>query len=226
MAVVGLLTVSNVMTNRVLPSPAYVPWGVAMTVLLLVAARADGCHWVDLGLSRERLAPGAAWGLSVFALVAVVYVIAVSLPMTEGLFEDGRVEGTGTAGALYQAIVRIPFGTVLIEEVAFRGVLLAMVARRLGVAWGVAVSSVLFGLWHVLPSWGIEETNPVLSDTVGDTVIGPAMAVAGAVIGTGVAGVVFCWLRLRSGSLLAPMLLHVATNSVGFLVAWIHLGGG
>lgn len=225
-AVVSLLTLSNVMTNRALPSPAYVPWGVAMTVVLLVAARADGCRWVDLGSSRSGVAPGLRWGLSVFALVAAGYLIAVNLPLTEGLFEDGRVAGTGAAGAIYQAVIRIPFGTVLIEEVAFRGVLLAMVARRLGVRWGVAISSVLFGLWHVLPSWGIEDTNPVLADTVGDSPIGPAAALAGAVIGTGLAGVVFCWLRLRSGSLLAPMLLHVATNSVGFAVAWVHLGGG
>ena len=38
---------------------------------------------------------------------------------------------------------------------------------------------------------------------------------AGGVLG----GVVFAWLRLRSGSLLAPMGLHLATNSIGLLAA-------
>jgi uncharacterized protein len=223
--VVALLAVSNVMTNRVLPSPAYVPWGVAMTALLLGLAWADGCRWVDLGLGRERLGAGIGWGLSVFALVAAVYVLAVALPFSRDLFADDRVQGTGIGGAVYQVGFRIPLGTVLIEEVAFRGVLLAMVARRVGVAWGVVVSSLLFGLWHILPSLGIEATNPVLDDTLGDAAAGALVAVGGAVLGTALAGVVFCWLRLRSGSLLAPMMLHTATNSLGFLVAWLYLEG-
>jgi uncharacterized protein len=32
--------------------------------------------------------------------------------------------------------------------------------------------------------------------------------------------VLLSWLRTRSGSLAAPILLHVATNSVGALAAW------
>jgi membrane protease YdiL (CAAX protease family) len=35
------------------------------------------------------------------------------------------------------------------------------------------------------------------------------------VSGTAAAGVLFTVLRLRSGSLLAPVLLHLATNSLG-----------
>jgi uncharacterized protein len=40
-----------------------------------------------------------------------------------------------------------------------------------------------------------------------------------ACLATAAAGVLFAWLRLRSGSLLAPVLLHLATNSVGLLAA-------
>jgi uncharacterized protein len=155
----------------------------------------------------------------------VAYLIAIAVPATRDFFDDGRVHGTGPGGAVYQAAFRIPFGTVLLEEMAFRGVLLAMVARRAGIGWAVTVSSVLFGLWHVLPAWGIEGANPVLDDTLGGTELGPWLALAGAVLGTGIAGVVFCWLRLRSGSLLAPMMLHTATNSVGFTISWLYLEG-
>ena len=31
------------------------------------------------------------------------------------------------------------------------------------------------------------------------------------------------WLRLRSGSVLAPMLAHLATNGVTLVVAWFAL---
>ena len=44
-----------------------------------------------------------------------------------------------------------------------------------------------------------------------------AVAVAGTVLFTTAAGVLFAELRRRSGSLLAPMLLHWATNAAGVL---------
>jgi membrane protease YdiL (CAAX protease family) len=37
------------------------------------------------------------------------------------------------------------------------------------------------------------------------------------VLVTAVGGAVFCWLRVRSGSLLAPALLHWAVNGLGLL---------
>jgi CAAX protease family protein len=50
----------------------------------------------------------------------------------------------------YHACVRIPLGTVVLEEVAFRSVLPALAARRYGISGGVLIASALFGLWHVL----------------------------------------------------------------------------
>jgi membrane protease YdiL (CAAX protease family) len=47
-------------------------------------------------------------------------------------------------------------------------------------------------------------------------------AVVGTVAATTTAGVAFAWLRLRSGSLLAPILAHIATNSLAFSVAWAY----
>ena len=37
------------------------------------------------------------------------------------------------------------------------------------------------------------------------------------------AGMAFSWLRLRAGSVLAPMLAHLATNGVTLVVAWFAL---
>ena len=44
---------------------------------------------------------------------------------------------------------------------------------------------------------------------------------AGAVVVTFVAGLVFGWLRLRSRSLVAPVLAHVATNGLALVAAWV-----
>jgi hypothetical protein len=40
------------------------------------------------------------------------------------------------------------------------------------------------------------------------------------VAATAAGGVLLSWLRTRSGSLAAPMLLHLATNCGGALTAW------
>jgi membrane protease YdiL (CAAX protease family) len=49
---------------------------------------------------------------------------------------------------------------------------------------------------------------------------GQVLLVLGAVLVTACAGLVFCWLRLRSGSLVAPILAHAATNGLALTVAW------
>ena len=50
--------------------------------------------------------------------------------------------------------------------------------------------------------------------------MGVALTVAGTFVVTTIAGVGFLWLRTRSGSVVAPMLAHLATNSLTFAVAW------
>jgi hypothetical protein len=80
-------------------------------------------------------------------------------------------------------------GTILLEKVAFRGVLWGLVNSDHGAARATLVSSVLFGLWHVLSSSGLNQTNPAVADLVGTGEAGQVMAVSGAVLFTGLAGV-------------------------------------
>jgi membrane protease YdiL (CAAX protease family) len=121
---------------------------------------------------------------------------------------------------MFQALVEVPFGTVLLEEVAFRAVLFSMLARRYGVVWAIVWSALIFGLWHVLPSIGTHEQNAALGKVAGQGLRGNIVAVSLSVLGTAVAGVLFNGLRLLSGSLLAPMGLHWATNGMGYFFSW------
>jgi len=50
--------------------------------------------------------------------------------------------------------------------------------------------------------------------------------VLGSVTVTFVAGLVFCWLRLRSRSLIAPVMAHCATNGLALAVAWLTIRHG
>jgi uncharacterized protein len=205
---VGLLAVSNVVSNRVWPE-GYLVWNLAMAGVLLLVARSAGLTWHDLGLGTRRLRRGLVLGAAAAAAVALVYAAVVALPATRAALADGRA-AVPLAAVLFVALVRIPLGTVVLEELAFRGVLPALV----GGGWWRAtlVSSGLFGLWHVLPSMG--SANAV------STTLGTTGAVVGTVLFTTAAGVAFRAWQRWSGHLVTPMLLHVATNSLGALVTW------
>ncbi|MEU4127675.1 CPBP family intramembrane glutamic endopeptidase, partial [Streptomyces virginiae] len=164
---------------------------------------------------------GARWALALIALVALVYLVGALLPATRSLFEDRRHDAMGAGDVTLRVLVLVPVGTVLLEEVAFRGVLYGLVRRSHGALRATAVSSLLFGLWHVLPSLHLATAKPALTEVFGDSAAGAALAVVAAVVFTAAAGVLFCELRRRSGSLLAPMGLHWAVNAFGYVAGYL-----
>lgn len=164
-----------------------------------------------------RWGAGLRWGGVVAAGTLIVY--ALGLVISPDLFDDRRVDG-GTARLAYETLVRIPLGTVVLEEIAFRGAVPAVVALRWGAVRGYLVASVLFGCWHVLPAWRIDEVNPVLDRVLGRGWAAHASGVTLAVAGTFLAGMWLGWLRARSGSLLTTVLAHTATNSFAYAIAW------
>ncbi len=212
MALVPVLGVwNNLVVHRLPGRPgSYVVANVAATAVLLAAARVSGLSWAELGLDRRRLAAGARWGGACAAVVAAGYAAALALPAVRPLLADARAAGLDGGELAGEVLVRIPFGTVLWEEVAFRGVLLAALARLLPRAGAIAASAALFGLWHVRPTLGALAANDLADGPLART-----GAVVLACLGTAAAGVLFTGLRERSGSLLAPVLLHLATNTLG-----------
>jgi membrane protease YdiL (CAAX protease family) len=224
-AVLGTLVVSNVMANQVLPAWAYIPWNCSVAaVLVVIAMRADGASADDLGLASRRLPDGLRWGAAVSAGLLGIYLLGLALPATRDLFRDDRAD-VGTAALLWRTLVAIPLGTVLMEEIAFRGVLPAMFRRRTapdrnGAVRADVYAALLFGLWHVLPSLDLTEANPVFADLLPGP-LGVVAAVVGGVVGTAAAGMGLSWLRNRSGSLAAPAMLHISSNSIGYVLAWL-----
>lgn len=218
--VTGVLVAYNLIGNLWLPGPLYVPVNLAVAASLVAVALAAGATAADLGLSRASLPAGLVTGGLAALVVALAIGLAALVPATRPLFADRRVAGLDGAGLAYQALVRIPLGTVVLEELAFRGVLLALITRVASVGAAIACSSALFGLWHVVPTLEALHVNR-LATTGGARVA----AVSAAVALTAAAGGVFCWLRLHSGSVLAPALAHVATNSFAIVVAFVVLGG-
>ncbi|WP_344413909.1 CPBP family glutamic-type intramembrane protease [Pseudonocardia ailaonensis] len=216
-AAVALLVATNLLVTLVWPAWV-VPWNVLVTALLLLIARLSGLSLADVGLGGNPGRGLAVGGVAVL-VVAAGYGLALAFPATRAAFVDTRAAGS-VGALLYAALLRIPFGTVLLEEVAFRGVLPALA----GGGWwrGTLVSSALFGLWHVIPSLGLNSANAAVGAVLGSW--GDAGRAALAVLFTFGVGVVLCWLRRRGGDhLAAPALAHLATNCLGVVAAWALL---
>jgi membrane protease YdiL (CAAX protease family) len=187
-------------------------------VLVTAFARARGVTWAELGLARSTWGRGAAYGLAVAGLVLVVVAVVAAMPWTRSAFTDDRYD-YGIGHALAVALVYIPLRTVIAEELVFRGVLLAALVRLRGTRKAVIASSILFGLWHVLSSLHLAQDNEAVASPLGSGSLGQVVGVLGSVLVTTVAGLLFCWLRLRSGSLFASIGAHWAVNGVGVLAS-------
>ncbi len=199
------------------PRRAHLVTGPLAAVGLLLVARAAGLSWAELGLGRPAVARGAVVAAAAAGLVAAGYAVALAVPAARTAFQDSRYR-LRTGPALATALLAVPLGTVVFEEVAFRGVLWGLLAHDHGAGWATAISSVLFGVWHVLPALAAARTNAALR-AVRQSVLLPVL---GTVLFTAAAGVVFAELRRRTGSLVAPAGLHWATNGLGVLAAaWV-----
>jgi membrane protease YdiL (CAAX protease family) len=223
---VGALVLFTVVRAAGLLGPArydYLAIGL-LTAALALIAWTSGATAKDLGLSGEDLGAGVRYGAGAFGVVLLVLVIAAVLPATNGFLHDSRAQISG-GRLLYELGVSIVLVTAIPEEFAFRGVLLGSALRLWGPWRASLITSALFGLWHILPTLHTMSDNREVAGAAAG-LAGQVLVVLGAIAVTFVAGLVFCWLRLRSRSLIAPIMAHVATNGLALTVAWfaVHWG--
>ena len=191
----------------------YVPANLAGTAALLAIARSRGLRSADLGLEAGHLWAGARVGGALAATVGGVLGAALVSPSGRRLLHDERIARLTVRETAHHAALRVPVGTALWEEVAFRAVLPGLLSRAMPARRAEALSHLLFGVWHVRPALDAARINGVRAP------LGQAAVVAGSVAATAGVGALFTWLRRRTGSLVAPVVLHAATNSAATLAA-------
>jgi uncharacterized protein len=211
--VLGGLAAYNVARSAVIAGGAHFVTNVAIAVVVLAVGLAIGLSRDEFGLAREHLHAGIRLGLVAAGAITAVVVLAAVVPGGRGFFEDDRVD-MSFGDMVLRVLVVIPLGTVLVEEVIFRGVLHGLLRRRVDIVPAALWGATAFGLWHLFPVWRSYEDA-----AFGD--LGRWGAIVGTFAATFVAGLGFIWLRHRSGHLIAPVFAHVATNSVPFAVAWL-----
>jgi len=217
--VVGGLVAWNNVVHPLVPGSeggVYIPLNLAATAALLAASVGEGLTAEALGLAPDRGVAGARLGAKVAAAIGAGLAVGVAVPRLRTFLRDERIRGLEPDAVAERMLFRIPFGTVVLEEVAFRGVLYGALRERWGPVAAAVGSSAIFGLWHIRPTLQTLETNGR-----GQSARRRRAAVVAAVGTTAAAGLLFCWLRERSGSLVAPAMLHVATNSLGTLASAI-----
>jgi uncharacterized protein len=197
------------------PAPVSITVFTAVLVLIAWGTRASPA---DLGLARKDVPAGLLYGAGAFGLVLLVLVVAAVIPATNGFLHDSRADISG-GRLLYQLGVSLVLLTAIPEEFAFRGVLLGSGLRLWGPWRASLVTSALFGLWHIAPTLHTMSDNHIFRGPAG-SIGGQVLLVLGSIAVTFAAGLVFCWLRLRSRSLFAPVIAHAATDGLALAVAW------
>lgn len=219
----GALAAVNVI-GRFGPRHAMLVAGPAIAGALLLVARGAGLTPDQVGLDPRYWRRGIGYAAAAAGLTGAVYPLAVSVPGTRSMFIDERYR-LDPAHAMFTAAVAVPLGTVVFEEVAFRGMLWGLIRRDRGAVTATVVSSALFGLWHIGPALQLGQANRAVGDVIGRDPLAQVLTVGGVAVFTALAGAVLCELRRRSGSLLAPVGLHWAANGLGVLVSAGSPGG-
>ncbi len=190
-------------------------------VALVGIARAVGVSTAELGLGRSELGSGIRTGAAAAAAAAAGVFTAAALPATRPFFLDKRAPAGGR-GDVAAELARITFVAVPPEELTYRSALLGLWLgrpRTSAVAW----SSALFGLSHMLPTLATMNQT-ALHRQLSQRPLRQAGFIAGNVAVTTAAGAAFGWLRLRSGSVVAPLLAHAALNDAALVAGRVAHG--
>lgn len=188
-------------------------WSSLGYLSLFAAYKIDGLSLDSIGLGKGTTKPALKYILGIMTLI--VFVMLIVFFVNDAAFKDARYNQS-FAMALFATLVLLPLKTVLFEELAFRGILPALFLQfKHHHVYATVVSSLLFGLWHVFLATKMGDY--LLGG--GDLVIQNLFVVVGTFLATAMAGYIFCELRWRSGSLLAPIAAHWTINGMAIILA-------
>lgn len=175
------------------------PWRRHPLALAALGTALAGVSRARFGLGPPQLVSGLRLGSAAAGVVAAGVAVGSALPKVRAAMAERELPDR----PVHWLAVEIPLGTVWSEETAFRGALAAAASDGFGPAAGRLLQALSFGLSHIPDA--LETGEPLL----------------GTVLATGLAGWGFALLAERSGSLVAPMLAHLAVNEAGALAALV-----
>ncbi|MEA1902241.1 MAG: CPBP family intramembrane glutamic endopeptidase [Actinomycetota bacterium] len=187
--------------RRTLWAPLFT--GITGAVLTVGAGWIFGFETIGLGVPAPALV--AAWGIATILVMSAIGAYMLGRPELRHQLADPRLGSLGKAQAFTQIFIRIPVMTALIEEAFFRGVLHAALMALYPPSVAIWGGAILFGFWHVGP--GFDQAQA--SSRSGQA---NAAHVAITVLATGLAGAGLVWLRMETGSIWVPFVVHAGIN--------------
>ena len=166
----------------------------------------------DLG-AKKVSKKALIWSTAIIGLI-LVFIGAVYLLAPDTLLDERYNQSL--SAALVSALFILPLTTVLLEEFAFRGVLLGYLLKTCSRTQALLTSSIIFGLWHVISSSYVQTNSFLFIDRPPQFLVSFVI-----VLVTGAAGYIFSILRLKTGSIIVPIAAHWALNGLGIFFAWL-----
>lgn len=188
--------------SRVRAGWAPVTIGLVGAGLTLTAGAVFGFE--SIGLGSPDPATILTWAVVTLVVVPCIGMTMLSSDRLRPSLADPRMAGLGRRGAVFQIAFRIPILTALIEEAFFRGVLHAALIAVYSTPVAVLVGGGLFGLWHLGPA--LEQADSPFGDN--STTVHVLLTIAL----TTLAGLGFVALRIATGSIWVPAVVHALVN--------------
>ena len=203
--------------NVVTVSWAAIAQSAGTLLIVIVAARWCRLTLAEAGIGRTNLLRSSLIGLGIGLGLAVVLLLALQVGAQLGTAISYQpLRGASISAVLTHALVGLPLQTVIPEELAFRGLLLGLLMRKLTPMRATLVTSAIFVAWHV----AVQVQTLAVTNFTNPWQIVPAMSLAFA--GLFVGGVVFALLRLRTGNLAAAVMAHWVFDA-GFITGLFFL---
>jgi uncharacterized protein len=200
--------------TRVRAGWAPVTIGLVGAGLTLTAGAIFGFQTIGLG-AVDPAAVGL-WAISTFVVVSTIGSTMLWSERLRPALADPRIAGLGRWGAFFQIAFRIPILTALIEEAFFRGLLHAALTAVYSTPVAVVIGAGLFGVWHLGPALEQSENHLGSSSTT--------FHVLATIAVTTLAGFGFVALRITTGSIWVPVVVHALLNITMALFA--RVAGG
>ena len=153
--------------------------------------------WRRQGFARAKLGPSLGLG-AVIGLLTIVYLLLTH--RDPAAFPPPMLGVQLAAGVPIWLLILSPF-----QEFLFRGWLQPRLTEALGYRPGLALTAVLFAVWHYLPPFQGTTTSSLDLSSVG------------AVLTMLWMGLAFCWAFRRTENIAAPWLAH-ALMGVGTIL--------
>lgn len=186
--------------------------GNALLALALLAGAASGgllpAVWGHVSAGGILL--GAVAGLVPLAVILTLLFLPGQLG--RDIVASG-IDGISTRQFMYRVGVQVALTTVVCEELAFRGVLYALLAHAVSAPWTVALNAIVFGLWHVtLQYTGFSSQSGAARW---------AAALGGACV-YALLGLLLALVRDGAGGLLAPIITHGVLDVFMFIGMFVR----